>query len=75
MPVQDCGAPDCLECQRAFGPDRRIAISHHALRASFYAAQNRLVAEGVSGEMAAERARVEIGPLIRRHDFLVCGRK
>lgn len=31
MPVYDCGAPDCEECQRAFGPDRTEAIrDYHA---------------------------------------------
>lgn len=31
MPVYDCGAPDCGECQKAFGPDRTEAIrDYHA---------------------------------------------
>ena len=32
MPVYDCGAPDCTECQRAFGPDRSRAIADYEAR-------------------------------------------
>jgi len=27
MPLFDCRSPECLECQRAFGPDRGAAIA------------------------------------------------
>lgn len=32
MPIYDCGAPDCEECQREFGPDRSVAISEYESR-------------------------------------------
>lgn len=32
MPVYDCGAADCEECQRAFGPDRSKAIAAYEAR-------------------------------------------
>lgn len=44
MPVYDCGAADCAECQRAFGPDRSKAIANYEARAAAYAkldAENR----------------------------------
>ena len=34
MPVYDCGAPDCSECQRAFGPDRTSAIRDYQAKLS-----------------------------------------
>ncbi len=37
MPVYDCGAPDCEECQRAFGPDRSKAIANYKTREVEYA--------------------------------------
>ena len=37
MPVYDCGAPDCEECQRAFGPDRSKAIAEYNARDRYYA--------------------------------------
>ncbi len=37
-PVYDCGAADCWQCQRAFGPDRRAAIARYELRLAAYAA-------------------------------------
>lgn len=36
MPVYDCGAPDCEECQRAFGPDRSKAIESYTMREVAY---------------------------------------
>lgn len=38
MPLYDCGARDCEECQRAFGPDRSKAISDYERRERHYAA-------------------------------------
>jgi len=38
MPLYDCGAPDCEECQRAFGPDRSKAITVYEHRERHYAA-------------------------------------
>ncbi len=38
MPLYDCGAPDCDECQRAFGPDRAKAIAQYYAREAAYAA-------------------------------------
>lgn len=38
MPVYDCGAPDCFECERAFGPDRSKAIANYEARQKAYAA-------------------------------------
>lgn len=32
MPVYDCGSPDCVECEKAFGPDRKKAIVAHRSR-------------------------------------------
>lgn len=32
MPLYDCGDPDCLGCQIAFGPDRSAAIARHNAR-------------------------------------------
>ena len=37
MPLYDCGAPDCEECQRAFGPDRSKAIANYHDRERAYA--------------------------------------
>ena len=37
MPIYDCGAPDCDECQRAFGPDRSKAIELYRRRDKYYA--------------------------------------
>ena len=37
MPLYDCGEPECEECQRAFGPDRRKAIENYRKREAFYA--------------------------------------
>ena len=39
MPLYDCGDPECDECQRAFGPDRREAIARYEKRAREYAAE------------------------------------
>ena len=36
MPIYDCGAPDCEECQRAFGPDRSKAIANYEARDRYY---------------------------------------
>jgi hypothetical protein len=41
MPVYDCGAADCEECQKAFGPDRSNAIANYEARDRFYASLNR----------------------------------
>jgi hypothetical protein len=38
MPLYDCGAPECDECQRAFGPDREKAIQNYRRRCEAYAA-------------------------------------
>ena len=32
MPRSDCGVPSCDECQRAFGPDRSVAIRRFEIR-------------------------------------------
>lgn len=32
MPAYDCGNPDCIECAREFGPDRREAIKRFEFR-------------------------------------------
>jgi len=40
MPLYDCGAPECAECQRAFGPDRSKAIDNYHARARYYAELN-----------------------------------
>lgn len=37
MPMYDCGASDCDECQRAFGPDRSRAIANYKAREAAYA--------------------------------------
>lgn len=37
MPAYDCGAFDCEECHRAFGPDRAKAIENYRRREAFYA--------------------------------------
>ncbi len=37
MPLYDCGAPDCEECQREFGPDRAKAIAAFERRMEFFA--------------------------------------
>lgn len=36
-PVYDCGAENCDECQRAFGPDRSKAIAEYESRDRYYA--------------------------------------
>lgn len=36
MPLYDCGAPECEECQRAFGPDRSKAIANYQARDQRY---------------------------------------
>lgn len=36
MPAYDCGVPDCIECQRAFGPDRSKAIANYRARERLY---------------------------------------
>lgn len=38
MPLYDCGAKDCSECETAFGPDRSKAIATYEKRESYYAA-------------------------------------
>lgn len=45
MPVYDCGAADCEECQREFGPDRSKAIAEHEARAKYYAELDRKARE------------------------------
>lgn len=37
MPIYDCGAQDCEECQRAFGLDRSKAIANYKAREESYA--------------------------------------
>ena len=37
MPIYDCGEKDCAECQRAFGPDRSVAIQNYVRRCEAYA--------------------------------------
>lgn len=37
MPVYDCGAANCEECQKAFGPDRSKAIAEYEARERYYA--------------------------------------
>ncbi len=36
MPLYDCGASECEECETAFGPDRSKAIAAHETRARQY---------------------------------------
>lgn len=37
MPLYDCGASDCGECQTAFGPDRSAAIANYDRREKHFA--------------------------------------
>jgi hypothetical protein len=37
MPAYDCGDPECEECHRAFGPDRKKAIENYKRREAYYA--------------------------------------
>jgi hypothetical protein len=37
MPAYDCGAADCGECQREFGPDRSAAIANYERREKHFA--------------------------------------
>ena len=37
MPLYDCGAQGCEECQRAFGPDRSKAIANYERREKYFA--------------------------------------
>lgn len=36
MPIYDCGAPDCMPCEREFGPDRSEAIARYEARDEAY---------------------------------------
>ena len=37
MPLYDCGAPECEECQLTFGPDRSKAVANYKAREAYYA--------------------------------------
>lgn len=37
MPLYDCGAPDCEECQKAFGPNRSATIANYEAHERLYA--------------------------------------
>ena len=51
MPIYDCGAPECDECQQAFGPDRSKAIATYKAREIWF--------EAISGA-AKEREAAEL---------------
>ncbi len=54
MPVYDCGAPGCTECQRAFGPDRSAAIAnYHARDKAMAEHERRQKEERQAGALAA----------------------
>lgn len=59
MALYDCGNPDCVECQRQFGPDRSKAIAEFRAReAGYNAALPPCDApEPVSPRLAAEMIR------------------
>jgi hypothetical protein len=41
MPLYDCGAPDCAECQRAHGPDRTKAVAEYRRRLEWFETLNK----------------------------------
>lgn len=61
MPVYDCGAPDCGECQRAFGPDRSVAITEY---------QDRLAAPKAQPMTADEMLVIAVRQTIEKFDAL-----
>ena len=49
MPIYDCGAPECEECQRAFGPDRSRAIAEYEAKLKAFSSPKRSEPASVSG--------------------------
>lgn len=62
-PAYDCGAADCDECKRAFGPDRSAAVARFNEREIAYADKTRAERTAIlrAPKFAAVRRRGQFG--------------
>jgi hypothetical protein len=63
MPLFDCKSPECLECQRAFGPDRDAAIAAGIASGKFKA---------WPAKIESAKPRTRRNPMTDREKFLYC---